>query len=78
MTNDLSRKLNQLRAEKVELEKTLEESQQNLVNKLMRKIKKLESETTEKQQNLERLRHEKIELENSLEQEQGMFRLLDK
>lgn len=62
--------MNQLREEKVQLEKTLEEEQTVLVNKLMRKIKKLESETTEKQLNLERLRHEKINLENTLEQEQ--------
>ena len=54
----------------MQLEKTLEEEQSVLVNKLMRKIKKLEGETTEKQLNLERLRHEKINLENTLEQEQ--------
>lgn len=38
LTNDLSRKLNQLRAEKVQLEKTLEQEQEALVNKLMRKV----------------------------------------
>lgn len=77
LTNDLSRKLNQLREEKVQLEKTLEEEQNVLVNKLMRKIKKLEGETTEKQLNLERLRHEKINLENTLEQEQVGGRCLE-
>lgn len=40
------------------------------MNKLMRKIEKLEGETMQKQQNLEQLRREKIELENTLEQEQ--------
>lgn len=41
-----------------------------MVNKLMRKIEKLEAETLAKQTNLEQLRREKIELENTLEQEQ--------
>ena len=36
----------------------------------MRRIEKLESETTAKQTNLETLRREKVELENTLEQEQ--------
>ena len=36
----------------------------------MRRIEKLESETSTKQNNLETLRREKIELENTLEQEQ--------
>jgi len=40
------------------------------VNRLMRKIEKLEAETMTKQSNLEQLRREKIELENTLEQEQ--------
>ena len=70
MTNDLSRKLNQLRNEKVQLEQTLEQEQEHMVNKLMRKIEKLEAETSAKQTNLEQLRREKIELENTLEQEQ--------
>lgn len=70
MTNDLSRKLDQLRQEKCKLEQTLEQEQECLVNKLMRKIEKLEAETLAKQNNLEQLRREKIELENTLEQEQ--------
>lgn len=36
----------------------------------MRKIEKLEAETSAKQSNLEQLRREKVELENTLEQEQ--------
>jgi len=36
----------------------------------MRRIDKLEAETSTKQSNLETLRREKIELENTLEQEQ--------
>lgn len=36
----------------------------------MRKIEKLEAETSTKQSNLEQLRREKVELENTLEQEQ--------
>lgn len=54
----------------MQLEQTLEQEQEALVNKLMRQIKKLESETMQKQLNLEQLRREKIELENTLEQEQ--------
>lgn len=60
----------QLRQEKVQLEQTLEQEQEALVNKLMRKIEKLEAETHGKQSNLEQLRREKVELENTLEQEQ--------
>ena len=59
-----------MRQEKVQLEHTLEQEQECLVNKLMRRIEKLESETTAKQTNLETLRREKVELENTLEQEQ--------
>ncbi|KAG6451809.1 hypothetical protein O3G_MSEX007362 [Manduca sexta] len=59
-----------LRQEKCRLEQTLEQEQECLVNKLMRKIEKLEAETLAKQTNLERLRREKVELENTLEQEQ--------
>lgn len=70
MTNDLSRKLDQLRQEKCKLEQTLEQEQECLVNKLMRKIEKLEAETLAKQTNLEQLRREMVELENTLEQEQ--------
>ncbi|CAG0883718.1 unnamed protein product [Cyprideis torosa] len=70
LTNDLSRKLNQLRQEKVQLEQTLECEQESLVNKLMKKIEKLEAETVTKQESLEQLRREKVELENTLEQEQ--------
>ncbi len=36
----------------------------------MRKIEKLEAETSAKQSTLEQLRREKVELENTLEQEQ--------
>jgi coiled-coil domain-containing protein 6 len=60
----------QLRQEKCRLEQTLEQEQECLVNKLMRKIEKLEAETLAKQSNLEQLRREKVELENTLEQEQ--------
>lgn len=70
LTNDLSRKLDQLRQEKCKLELTLEQEQECLVNKLMRKIEKLEAETLSKQTNLEQLRREMVELENTLEQEQ--------
>lgn len=70
LTNDLSRKLDQLRQEKCKLEQTLEQEQECLVNKLMRKIEKLEAETFAKQTNLEQLRREMVELENTLEQEQ--------
>lgn len=54
----------------MQLEQTLEQEQEALVNKLMRKIEKLEAETLCKQSNLEQLRREKVELENTLEQEQ--------
>lgn len=54
----------------MQLEQTLEQEQECLVNKLMRKIEKLEAETHVKQNNLEQLRREKVELENTLEQEQ--------
>lgn len=57
-------------SKQVQLERTLEQEQEALVNKLMRKIEKLEQETQQKQNNLEQLRREKIELENTLEQEQ--------
>lgn len=50
----------QLRQEKVELEQTLEQEQECLVNKLMRKIEKLETETAAKQNDLETLRREKV------------------
>ncbi|KAI4464982.1 hypothetical protein MML48_3g00005498 [Holotrichia oblita] len=70
LTNDLSRKLTQLRQEKCRLEQTLEQEQECLVNRLMRKIEKLEAEILAKQSNLEQLRREKVELENTLEQEQ--------
>ena len=54
----------------MQLEQTLEQEQECLVNKLMRKIEKLEAETHAKQNTLEQLRREKVELENTLEQEQ--------
>ena len=40
------------------------------MNKLLKRIDKLENEIVNKQATLEQLRREKIELENSLEQEQ--------
>ena len=54
----------------MQLEQTLEQEQEQMVNKLMRKIEKLEAETVAKQTNLEQLRREKIDLENTLDQEQ--------
>ena len=52
------------------MEHTLEQEQECLVNKLMRRIEKLETETSSKQNSLDNLRREKEELENTLEQEQ--------
>lgn len=60
----------QLQHEKAELEQHLEQEQEFQVNKLMKKIKKMENETISKQLTLEQLRREKIDLENTLEQEQ--------
>ena len=57
----------------IKLEKHLQQEQEALVKKLLRKIEALESETNRKQNNLEQLRREKIELENTLEQEQEML-----
>ncbi len=54
----------------MQLEHTLEQEQEYLVNKLMRKIEKLETETSTKQNTLDQLRREKVQLENTLEQEQ--------
>lgn len=48
----------------------MEQEQECLVNKLMRRIENLEKETTTKQHSLDSLRREKVELENTLEQEQ--------
>lgn len=48
----------------------MEQEQECLVNRLMRKIEKLEAETLTKQTTLEQLRREKVDLENTLEQEQ--------
>ncbi|KAL7990323.1 hypothetical protein Chor_013753 [Crotalus horridus] len=59
-----------LQHEKAELEQHLEQEQEFQVNKLMKKIKKLENDTISKQLTLEQLRREKIDLENTLEQEQ--------
>jgi len=70
LTNDLSKKLIQLRQEKVTLEQTLEREQEFQVNKLIRRIERLEAETVAKQHILEQLRKEKVDLENTLEQEQ--------
>jgi len=44
-----------LRQEKVELEQTLEKEQEYQVNRLMRKIERLESETVSKQNTLEQV-----------------------
>eukprot|EP00069_Balaena_mysticetus_P002345 bmy_04041T0 len=68
LTNELPRKLMHLQHEKAELEQHLEQEFQ--VNKLMKKIKKLENDTISKQLTLEQLRREKIDPENTLEQEQ--------
>ena len=58
----------------------MEQEQEYLVNKLMRKIEKLETETSTKQNTLDQLRREKVQLENTLEQEQegtlAFFRLV--
>lgn len=45
----------QLRQEKIELEETLEKEQEAQINKLMRKIEKLEADTYSKQQTLEQV-----------------------
>ena len=45
----------QLQQEKVQLEKTLEREQEYQVNKLMRKIDKLEAETKSKQNTLDQV-----------------------
>ena len=47
----------QLRQEKVELEQTLEKEQEYQVNKLMRKIERLEADTLSKQTTLEQVCH---------------------
>lgn len=52
------------------MEQTLEQEQEAQVNKLLKRIDKLESEIVNKQCTLEQLKREKVELENSLEQEQ--------
>lgn len=44
-----------LRQEKIELEETLEKEQEAQINKLMRKIEKLEADTYNKQQTLEQV-----------------------
>lgn len=73
LTNDLSRKLAQLRREKVQLEQTLEQEQEQQISKLTKKIERLEKDVLSKQTTLEKLRREKIDLENTLEQEQEML-----
>lgn len=47
----------QLQHEKAELEQHLEQEQEFQVNKLMKKIKKMENETISKQLTLEQVRH---------------------
>ena len=49
----------QLRQEKMELEQTLEKEQEYQINKLMRKIEKLEADTLSKQQTLEQVSFKK-------------------
>ena len=46
----------QLRQEKIQLERTLEQEQEYQVNKLMRKIEKLENDTGSKQRKLEEVK----------------------
>lgn len=48
----------------------MQQEQESMVGKLLRKIKKLEADMGGKQLHLEQLRREKVELENTLEQEQ--------
>ena len=60
MSRNSSRRPPQLRHEKEHLEQTLEQEQECLVNKLMNKIQKLESQTLNKQTTLEQLRREKV------------------
>lgn len=47
----------QLRQEKMQLERTLEQEQEYQVNKLMRKIERLENETVSKQRKLEEVQY---------------------
>jgi len=47
--------VNQLRQEKCELEETLEKEQEYQVNKLMRRIEKLQAEVVSKQATLEQV-----------------------
>lgn len=57
----------QLRQEKCELEETLEKEQEYQVNKLMRKIEKLEAETLSKQTILEQVSYcSRCEIEHQL------------
>jgi len=49
--------VNQLRQEKCELEETLEKEQEYQVNKLMRRIEKLQAEVVSKQATLEQVLH---------------------
>lgn len=55
LTNDLSRKLQQLRDEKQTLEQSLEQEQASQISKLMKRINRLEAETINKQNTLVRL-----------------------
>ena len=48
-------RVNQLRQEKCELEETLEKEQEYQVNKLMRRIEKLQAEVVSKQATLEQV-----------------------
>ena len=52
LTNELSRKLQQIREEKHSLEQSLEQEQATQINQLMKRIQRLEAETTNKQNTL--------------------------
>ena len=52
LTNDLSKKLQQIREEKHSLEQSLEQEQASQINQLMKRINRLEAETTNKQNTL--------------------------
>ena len=56
----------QLRQEKVQLEQTLEQEQEQQVSKLMKKIERLEKETTTKQTGLEQVGYACICVKNGV------------
>jgi len=55
MTNQLSKKMNYLKNEKVELERTLEREQEYQVNKLMRRIERQERELVTKHTSIDQV-----------------------